>query len=242
MELSERLMAVAAMVPFSRTLADIGTDHAYLPVWLVQTGKAEKALACDLRRGPLARARHNIASAGLEERITAVLSDGLVSLPECVDTVVLAGMGGRLMVSILSNPEGMGPSVLAGLSDLILEPQSETEELVRYLTGNGFSVIGENMVKDRGKFYPILHAVPVRGEKDAYEHAESYGFGALLLKEKHSVYYQYLKSEEEKTVRLLHRLTEDGKAEEESPKASRIAELRQKLDGLRAGLAEYRLS
>ncbi len=102
MQLSERLRAVAALVTSGGTVADIGTDHAYIPIYLIQTGAVSRAIAMDVNQGPLARAREHIAQYGLEASIETRLSDGLAALrPGEADSIVIAGMGGALMVRIL---------------------------------------------------------------------------------------------------------------------------------------------
>lgn len=152
--LSSRLLAVAELVPPGGHVIDVGTDHGMLPVWLVQTGRAEHVWASDLRSGPLQSAERLIAETGTGERIDLRLTDGLQGFSaDDADTVVIAGMGGETMVSILA----AAPWLHEGVS-LILQPQSKQGVLRRWLAENGFTVTCERLVRDAGRIYPILTA------------------------------------------------------------------------------------
>ena len=121
MELSKRLEAVAAFVTAGYTLADIGTDHAYIPIELVRTGHIPQAIAMDVNRGPLERAEENIREHGLSGRISTRLSDGFSAMePGEADSAVIAGMGGGLTIRILKD----GECVVNTLKECILQPQS----------------------------------------------------------------------------------------------------------------------
>ncbi len=147
-----RLLAIAQQVRTGVTVYDIGTDHAYLPTYLVGKGIAPCAVAADVAEGPLSRARQTVAEAGLTGRIETVLSDGLQNIclvPPC--DVVIAGMGGDLMVRILSEkPQIRCPNIC-----LILQPMTKPEHLRRYLAENGFAITHES-VAEEGKLYEIL--------------------------------------------------------------------------------------
>lgn len=153
MQLSRRLQTVAALVPACACLADIGTDHAYVPVWCVKNGICERALACDVRPGPLHIAQKSIREYGLEGRIQTRLSDGLDALlPGEADVLVIAGMGGLLIADILSR----GRAVLTGTTRLILQPMTAAEELRSFLYQHGFRVMDEHVVAEEGKFYNLI--------------------------------------------------------------------------------------
>lgn len=155
MKLSQRMEAVAAMVCPGNILADVGTDHGYIPIALVRREQIPSAIAMDLREGPLERAKEHIASAGLKDRITTRLSDGVAALsPGEADTIVIAGMGGRLIVRILQQ----GEQVCKAAAELILQPQSEAASVRRFLRENGYRITQEDMVLEEGKFYPIIRA------------------------------------------------------------------------------------
>lgn len=165
--LSLRLLAVASLVPVGARPIDVGTDHAMIPVWLVQTGRCSHVLATDIRPGPLENAAGLISRTGTEENIRLVLTDGLHGLgPGDGDTVILAGMGGESMISILA----AAPWTREEGTLLILEPQSKKADLRRWLTENGYAIVSEQLVEDAGRIYPILTARS--GESRTYTEAE----------------------------------------------------------------------
>lgn len=190
MELSKRLQAVADLVTEGVSVADIGTDHGYIPIHLVSTGKNPNAIAMDVNEGPLQRAQDNIAQAGLEENITVRLSNGLVKLePGEVEAMVTAGMGGALVIQILEQ----SPKVVEKMKELILQPQSELHKVREYLNTHGFTSVEENMIKEDGKFYPMMKMV--HKEEAPYTTEELY-YGRRLLAMKHPVLHEYLQKEQ----------------------------------------------
>ncbi len=156
MQLSLRLSAVARMVTEGNRLVDVGCDHGYLPVYLVLEKKIPGAIAMDVRKGPLSRAKEHIGEYGLGEYIETRLSDGLKALKEGEgDTLVMAGMGGPLMERILTD----GEEVLKGFQELILQPQSDIRHFRRFLLDSGRVIVEEDIVLEDGKFYPMMKAV-----------------------------------------------------------------------------------
>lgn len=155
MKLGERLGALASFVPVGAKVGDIGTDHAYLPIELVQKNIAIFAVAGDVHKGPYQAAKENIESLGLKEKISARFGNGLAVLsPYEVDTVVIAGMGGSTIVEILSSE----PEVTSSLKRLILQPMIATGTVRRWLIANRWTVVDETLVQDDGKLYEILVA------------------------------------------------------------------------------------
>lgn len=153
MKLSPRLLAVTSFVKKGSRVADIGTDHGYVPIWLIEEGIADSALAMDVRKGPLERAESHIRLYGLEDRIQTRLSDGLKELRAGeADTVVIAGMGGELVIHILEE----GRHVRDTVKHWILSPQSEPDKVRRYLEKNGFVTEDEVMLIDEEKYYTVL--------------------------------------------------------------------------------------
>ena len=230
MELSERLSAVAETVRPAGSLADIGTDHAYLPIALVGNGTVGRAFALDVKKGPLSRAEKNVRAAGLSDRVGTVLSDGLTKLPEPCDCLVFAGMGGRLIAELLSSREGAAPSSLAAASQLVLQPQSEPETVRRALRELGFRTESERMVRDRGKFYLVISAVP--GESEARE--EELLFGTLMGGQD-PVFREYLLEEREKNARILKKLEKNAGASS----GARVRELEEYLSRIEKELAKW---
>ena len=189
MELSKRLQAVADLVTEGASVADIGTDHGYIPIYLIEHHIAEKVIALDINRGPLERARMHIVGHGLKEKIETRLSDGLEKvLPGEVDTMIAAGMGGGLVIKILME----GRMVADALDTMILQPQSEIGKVRRFLNEHRLQIIEENMVEEDGKFYTMMKVI--HGEKEEYTVCE-YTYGKCLLKQRHPVLKKYLDRE-----------------------------------------------
>lgn len=151
--LSKRLQAAADLVGECSTAADVGTDHGYIPVYLVAQGKAERAIAMDIKEGPLSRAREHIRQYGLEREIETRLSDGCLALkPGEADVIVIAGMGGALMQRILR----MGEDAAKAAGKLVLQPQSEIPAFREFVLGQGYQITAEDMVLEDGKYYPMM--------------------------------------------------------------------------------------
>ena len=151
-KLPPRLAAIAALVPDGARLADVGTDHALLPIRLLLDGKIQSAVATDIRPGPLSRAKENAYAAGVQD-LSCVLCDGLTGIsPDSVDTVVIAGMGGENIAAILA----AAPWTADGCHTLLLQPQSRAESLRQFLSENGYRIAREELVLDRGTLYPAM--------------------------------------------------------------------------------------
>ena len=154
--LDKRLACVAAMVRPGSRLADIGTDHAYLPVWLVERGICPSAIASDIGQGPLDSARRTVETAGLSSQIPCRLGDGLSTVqPGEVEDIAIAGMGGETIAAILES----APWVKDEHIRLILQPMTRAEDLRRWLLGNGFAIRQERLVRDKHHLYPVMAAV-----------------------------------------------------------------------------------
>lgn len=155
MKLGERLAALATFVPVGSRVGDIGTDHAYLPIELVQRNIAVSAVAGDVHKGPYLAAKENVEGLGLQQKISVRFGDGLaVVLPYEVDAVVIAGMGGSTIIEILSS----AVEVTNSLKRLILQPMIGAATLRRWLIANNWNIIDETLVQDEGKLYEIIVA------------------------------------------------------------------------------------
>lgn len=153
--ISKRLLYCAGLVPPGARVADIGTDHGYLGIYLLLVGKAAYVTAADVNPMPLDGARRNARKFGTEGQMDFVLSDGLQKLsPDCADTIVCAGMGGDLMQQILQ----AAPWLRDGRYTLILQPQSAQNVFRRWLCEQGFSIETEALVEDGGHLYTALRA------------------------------------------------------------------------------------
>ena len=152
--LSPRLAAIAALIPAGARVVDVGTDHGYLPVWLIQAGICDRVLATDIKRGPLQQAAAAAEQYHVGTRLELLLCDGLAGCSaEDVDTVIVAGMGGETIAGILERAPWTVQDRL-----MILQPMSKAEELRRWLAANGYRILQEELVKDGGTIYPILTA------------------------------------------------------------------------------------
>jgi len=205
-KLSNRLLAVASFVTDGNILADVGTDHGYIPIYLLQEKRIPKAIAMDINAGPLERAKEHIAVYGLKDYIETRLSDGVVALtPGEVDTVLVAGMGGGLVMHILEE----GKEVCRQAKELVLQPQSELERVRAYLWSNGYVILEENMILEDEKFYPMMR-VAYKNVIDT-ENAKNLLFcryGKHLLEQQHSVLKEYLEREEKLYTGILGNLTQ----------------------------------
>lgn len=153
--LSNRLSALASLVSNGHRLADIGTDHGYIPIYLCQTGII-LLHSYGYRKRSAAAGNSHIKQQGLSSRIRTRLSDGLTALqPGEADTILIAGMGGGLVMKILSQ----GTHALTGSEELILQPQSEIAQVRAYLRTHGFRILEEEMILEDGKYYPMMKVV-----------------------------------------------------------------------------------
>lgn len=235
MELSDRLLAVASMVTEGNKVADVGCDHGYIPIYLVKNGISPKVIAMDVKKGPLERATAHIKAYGMTDYIETRLSNGVAKLAVGeVSTVICAGMGGRLMATILTE----GREVVESLEELILQPQSELEEFRRFLDERGYAVVKEDMVKEDGKFYPMMKVVPGGTQSSAGNVPKvlAYKYGGLLLQEKHSVLKEYLQYQIEKQKEILGRISEGTDMERME---KRRGEVEAELASLKEALALY---
>lgn len=177
MKLGERLAALASMVPPGSRIADVGTDHAYLPLYLLAAGRIEQAVAIDISPGPYASARDAVLRAQLADNIDVRLGDGLrIVAPGEVDVAVIAGMGGMTMIAIME----ASSAVIALLERLVLQPMTAAPQLRRWLQANGWKIVDETIVRDEGRLYEAIAAVP--GEMAADELLE---VGPILWRQRH---------------------------------------------------------
>lgn len=157
MDLPKRLYTLAAFIPHGSIAADIGTDHAYLPIFLIEQGICRFVIATDLREGPYQSAEHKIKERTFKEQIDLRMGDGLKPLkPGEADVVVLAGMGGNTIRVILAE----SPEKLVGIKRLVLQPMTDAGDLRSWLASNGWKIADEELVEDDGRLYVIIVAEP----------------------------------------------------------------------------------
>lgn len=185
MEISKRLKTVAGEVKY-RTVADIGTDHGYVPIYLVKNKLADMAIACDINKGPILKAKQNIEGNCLNSQIETRLGSGLIPIAVGeVETAVIAGMGGMLTTEILK----ASSDVVQSLKQLVLQPQLDIDSVRKYIHSIGFKIENEEMLIDEGKYYTVINAV--HGEDKHYNKCQ-YMFGKINLDKKCSVLKKYL--------------------------------------------------
>jgi len=199
-KLSERLNEVASLVTPGLRVSDVGCDHGYLSIYLMQNNIATSVIASDVRTGPLSKAAENINAYDMNDVIDLRLSDGLSMIDAGeVDSIVMSGMGGNLMMDILSR----GVDVTDKARELILQPQSEIAGLRHYLKDNGFVIISESMVFEDYKYYPMMKAV--HGEMN-WDREVYFAYGKILLREENPVLHQFLLQERDYYVNLYNEL------------------------------------
>lgn len=144
------MMMAARLAREGKICCDIGTDHAYLPAWLITNNISERALACDLRKGPLDNAKKTVEENEISDKVELRLSDGLDEVkPDEADDFVFCGMGGTLITELISRTEWLKNKKYR----LIIQPQSHSEDVRKYLCENGFEIFGERTTEDSGKLY-----------------------------------------------------------------------------------------
>ena len=223
MQLSKRLLTVAGAVSPCACVADVGTDHGFVPIYLVEKGVCERALAMDVNQGPLDRAKEHVAEEVNDGRMAAGriqtrLSDGLASLlPGEADAIIIAGMGGMLMSRILTN----GADVLKNKPQLILQPQSDWTRVRETLEELGYVITWEDFLQEEGKYYVVIKAEEAAGESGWNYTPAEYIYGKILIDNRHPVFLEYLKREHEKKKSLVEKLSGSG----EERRQSRVEEL-----------------
>ncbi len=234
--LSKRMKAVAHLVPAGVTACDVGCDHGFVAIYLVEKKLCPRVIAMDIHEGPLRRAKEHIEKAALSAYIEIRLSDGLKELEAGeADCMIAAGMGGKLIVKILENE----PEKLKNIRYLILQPQSETAQVRRILRKWGFIIRREDMVREDGKYYPMMLAeaakeagVQTFGEEPSgYLQSLEDEFGPCLLKERNPTLIQYLDWWEGQQNKILnHVLTYPERRAEVEKELARIRDARKMME------------
>lgn len=233
-KISKRLETVASLVTQGGVLADVGTDHGYVPIYLLQQHRIARAIAMDIGKGPLERAKEHIAMYRMGQYIETRLSDGVAALaPEEVDSIVIAGMGGGLVIHILE----AGEPVCRAAKELILQPQSELEKVREYLNRAGYVTTAEDMVFEDGKYYPMMRvrydaaaeSSESRGEDSAEpsqsdEYVVFCRYGRGLLEQRHPVLQEYLNRERQILEQILGNLKNQEKTGQITARISEVEE------------------
>ena len=200
--LTPRLSAVANEVGNCKCFSDIGTDHAYLPVYMCLKNNCETAIASDINKGPLTRAKKTVSAYGLTERIELRLGGGLFALKENeADAVSIAGMGGLLIAKILDD----GLFKLTNATKIVLQPMSSIPELRRHLYNNGWKITKEVLSKEDEKIYTIMTVeTPDKNNKTIYapSNTELY-IGKYLMENKPEFFDEYLNKKTTKLRKMI---------------------------------------
>lgn len=236
MKLSNRLEMVVSFVMPGNSAADVGTDHGHVPVELLRRGTVTRAFAMDVRKGPLSKAEENIAAAGMKDKIVTRLSDGVNKLnPGEADSVIIAGMGGELVIHILEEGHHMWNTV----KQWVLSPHSEIHKVREWLENHGFRIVKEDMVFEEGKFYTVMDVRPENltgvGDCDRTKASRSgqknpekyYRYGKYLIETKNPVFLEYLKDEEMKLMSLKANLLKQAEHSERAGES--LKEVEEKL-------------
>ena len=215
-KLSLRLTAVASYVEQGAILADIGSDHAYLPCYLIRAGKINKAIAGEVVKGPFESAVKNVEKEGLSTNITVRLGNGLQAIQETdeVDTITIAGMGGPLIASILKE----GNMKLDQVKRIITQPNIYASAIREWAVQNGWTIIEEQILEEDNKIYEII--VLERGTAE-YDELEMM-VGPYLLKEKSPVFLKKWKRESVEWSRVLDSLEKAGQTEDISKRKEQL--------------------
>lgn len=203
MELSNRLLEITKFVARDSTVADIGTDHGYIPIYLVENNISKKVIASDISPASLDKTIDYVNQLGLNNRIITRLGDGLdVIKANEVDTVIMAGMGGVLISEILEKNKDLCNTI----ERFIFQPMVASKELRKYLVDNGYMIIDESLAKEGRRFYEII--VVKKGqstiEKDIY-----YEIGEKLIEKNHPLLREFLQDKKKTVYDIIEKLGND---------------------------------
>lgn len=199
--LSRRLQAIADLISPTALVADIGCDHGFLAIYLIQQRIAGHVIAADINSGPLRRCMDHVMENGLQNCITTIQTDGLTGLPAC-NAIVIAGMGGFLMYRILTD----SPDVTGAANELILQPQSELAQFRQNLTEMGYCITEENFIIEDGKYYPMMKAVKGSMHLTPLECL----YGPILLRMRNKNLHSFLLFEREQKLAVREQLINAG--------------------------------
>lgn len=230
MKIGARLTAIAGLVPSDSRLADVGTDHAYLPVWLVKEGLISRAIASDIAEGPCAAARATVALAGVDSAVEVRKGDGLACLaPGEINTVVIAGMGGTTIIEILQAQ----PQVTESIDTFILQPMVGAPQLREWICRQGLELADEQLCEESGRIYVVLLVKRslMPGQQSAFTR-EELEVGPCLIRKGGALYEKYLDELLQHHHHLLQQM-QDSKSARESGKYQELTVLVQSLEVLK---------
>jgi len=194
-KLNNRLLSVASLVEEGKRIIDIGCDHAFLSIYLVQNKNPLKMIASDINEGPLVHAKENIKKYNLTDKIKVKLGNGIDPIEEDIDTIIISGMGGLNMIGILKYT----PSKYKNVDTIILSPNSDTYDVRREICKLGFYIGDEKLVKDKNIIYPVIC---FKRGKRKYSYKD-YLYGPILSNQRDLLFIEYLKKERDTKQKLL---------------------------------------
>ncbi|MCC3668005.1 MULTISPECIES: tRNA (adenine(22)-N(1))-methyltransferase [Terrisporobacter] len=202
MKLTNRLLKIASLVSENKRLADIGTDHGYIPVYLLNEGKINFAILADINKGPLENARSEVKRNKLEDKVDLRLGSGIEVLKKGeVDEVIIAGMGGILIGELLEANKEVAHSV----DKLILQPMQAQEELRQYLLNNGYEILDECLEKEDFRIYEIIVA-KYTGKNTHLEDNIYYEIGKKLIENKDELLVEFVENKIKKYNNIISKL------------------------------------
>lgn len=204
MILSNRLKHISDLVTEVKSIVDVGTDHAYIPIYLVKNNIVRSAIASDINKGPVDKAKKNVKAYALEDKITCRLGGGLTTVsPKEVEVAIIAGMGGNLIRDIIED----SMEVFKELSYAILQPVQNPEVLREYIYKKGFTILDETIVKDEDKYYEVIK---VKYDKNLIAvDPIYYEISEILLKKKDPIFKEYVEYKLNKYNRVYENLKEE---------------------------------
>lgn len=207
MELSKRLKKIAEHVDKCESVADIGTDHGYIPIYLVKEGLCKRAIASDINKGPIEKAKVNVNFEGVSDKVKCLLGPGLNPLKVGeVDGVILAGMGGNLTRDILLEDLDK----VKKYDFIILQPAQNPEVLREFLYKNNYKILEEDLIKDEGRFYELFKVkYDENSEKLIFEDEIDYEISPLLKDSKHPLFKEFIEEKIKKYESILSFIKED---------------------------------
>lgn len=229
MELSKRLKRIAEHVDKCESVADIGTDHGYIPIYLVKEGICKKAIASDINKGPIEKAKVNVAFEGVSNRVKCLLGPGLNPLKVGeVNGVILAGMGGNLTRDILL----ADMEKVKKYDFIILQPAQNPEVLREFLYKNDYEIIDEDLIKDEGRFYELFKVkYNENSEKLVFEDELEYEVSPLLREKNHPLFKEFIEEKINRCETILSFIKEDTEAAK-----NRKSDLEEKINKLKGML------
>jgi tRNA (adenine22-N1)-methyltransferase len=225
-QLSKRLETVVSYIPKDSKIADIGSDHAYLPCYAIGKGIASSAIAGEVVKGPYLSAKQQVKEASLEDSVEVRMGNGLAILaPNEVDCITIAGMGGTLIASILEE----GNEKLEGVKRLILQPNVSAKTIRCWLLENNWELISEEIVEEDGKIYEILVAErgnPISPYSEQGKEKELL-LGPFLIKERNTAFIKKWKQELNQWNKILENM---NKAEATTELVERKEQINRKVN------------